>query len=93
MNIGQGIKELRKRSNIRQIELAKSIGITQSYLSGIENGNKKPSIDLLEVIAKEFQTPLPILFWFSIEEKDVAERKRYAFSVLKPIINELISTI
>lgn len=35
---GAKIKKLRKSMGLTQVEFAKSIGLTQSFLSGVENG-------------------------------------------------------
>ena len=73
MNVGISIREIRKERTpqLNQSEFAKLIGITQTYLSQIETGAKTPSIEVLERISKEFEIPLPIIFWLGIEEKDV----------------------
>ena len=49
--IGHNIRELRKQSHMRQIDLAVMVGIDCSYLSAIENGKRNPSILLLQNIA------------------------------------------
>lgn len=36
---GVKIKELRKSKGLTQVEFAKSVGITQSFLSAVENGH------------------------------------------------------
>ena len=91
MKIGNGIKVLRKKSGLSQTEFANSIGINQSYLSQIEGGKKNPSTDLLEKIANHFKTPLPILFWFCVDESDIKESKKLeAFKIVKPSIDALI---
>jgi transcriptional regulator with XRE-family HTH domain len=96
MNIGQAVKELRKRKfpEMKQYQFAKRIGITQTYLSQLENGQKQASTEVLQNVADACNIPLAILFWFSIEEKDIVTRKQAAFKMLKPsidiMINELI---
>lgn len=91
MNYGEAIKKLRKEKVFEnQVDFSKNIGITQSYLSSIENGNKKPSTDLLETIAEYVKVPMPVLFWNSVTEKDVPEDKRESFNRLKSGIDSLI---
>ena len=93
MNYGKMINSLRvDRMKQNQNAFSESIGITQSYLSSIENGNKKPSTDLLEKIAKHVELPMPILFWFSITEKDVSAEKKEYFKSLKPTADALINS-
>ncbi len=90
MNIGQSIKNLRKAKGINQATFAESVGITQTYLSQIENGHKEPSTYVLRLIAEEIEMPLPILFWFSVEETDILPRKKQAFKTLKPAVDALL---
>jgi XRE family transcriptional regulator, regulator of sulfur utilization len=94
MNVGQAIRNIRKERTpqLNQSEFAKLIGITQTYLSQIETGAKIPNISVLETIAKEFEIPLPIIFWLSIEEIDVAEHRREYFRFLKPTVDSMIDT-
>ena len=50
INIGNRIKEIRKSKNITASALAEQIGVAQSFISGIENGNKKCSLEMLDSI-------------------------------------------
>lgn len=91
MNLGKSLKIVRKNKGFNQSEFSKKVGITQSFLSGIENNKKKPSIDVLENISSVLNIPLPVLFWFTIEEKDVCAQKAEMFKLLKPSIDKLIT--
>jgi len=52
MNIGEQIKKAREEAGIFQSELALSVGVSENYISLIENGHKNPSDKLLKKIAK-----------------------------------------
>jgi transcriptional regulator with XRE-family HTH domain len=71
MNLGNAVKELRKKRGLTQGNFCEEIGITQSYLSQVEKGHKEPSIDVLKKIADALGTPMPVLFWFTLTEEDV----------------------
>lgn len=45
--IGQRIVKARKAAGLRQIDLASISGVPQGYLSQIERGLKRPSLDTL----------------------------------------------
>ena len=94
MEIGQAVKKIRKSQpkEYGQAEFAKKIGISQTYLSQIENGHKDPSTEVLNKIAKVFKTPLPIMFWMGIEESDVRPDRLDIFRKLKPTIDDLIDS-
>ncbi len=53
-NIGERIKNLRKRKNLNQNEFSKTIGISQGALSDIEKNKSKPSVDTIIAISKHF---------------------------------------
>lgn len=69
----RALRLLRTYHQLTQIELAKRLGISNSYLSEIEGGDKTPSIDLLEEYAKIFKIPVSSILLFS--ETIEAERK------------------
>jgi transcriptional regulator with XRE-family HTH domain len=56
--IGLRIKENRQLKNLTQEELAELIEISPGFMSLIETGRKKPSLDTLLAICKELQITL-----------------------------------
>lgn len=52
MKVGRKIKEERMKKKIKQVELAKKVGISNTFLSDIEVGRSNPSIDTLRKIAE-----------------------------------------
>ena len=52
--VGLNVQRLRRAKGLSQEELAHQAGIHQTYLSGVENGRRNPSIMVLQRIA----TPL-----------------------------------
>ena len=93
MDIGSIIKKLRKARKVTQTQLAKSSGITQTYLSQIENNQKEPTIPTLKAIAKSLSTPLPILLFMAVESDDIPENKRGAFEAVSPSVKSLLNTL
>ena len=53
-SIGTRIKELRKAECLTQKDFSNRLLISQSYLSGLENGNETPTNKLLKLICLEF---------------------------------------
>ncbi len=49
--LGQKIRELRESQNLTQEKLGDMIGVSQDYLSRIEQGKKNPTVNLLYKIA------------------------------------------
>jgi len=63
VNVGKGIKFVRLASGLRQGEMAKRLGISQNYLSLIENSKAEPSMALLRKISETFGIPVTFLLW------------------------------
>jgi XRE family transcriptional regulator, regulator of sulfur utilization len=94
MKIGQSIKHIRKtKSKQNQFDFAQSIGITQAYLSRIENDHCKPTLDVLERVSDHCGVPISIVLWFGVVEDDIHEDKRQIFRVLKPTIDGMMDQI
>lgn len=62
MKFGQNIKQIRKRMNMSQKELATKMEISQSYLSDIENGRKNLSIKTVKKLADSLGLSVNDLF-------------------------------
>jgi transcriptional regulator with XRE-family HTH domain len=62
MTLGTNIKTIRTSKQIKQKDLASSLGITHNYLSMIENGAKTPSLSLISRVANALEVPLKLLF-------------------------------
>ncbi|SQB33432.1 helix-turn-helix transcriptional regulator [Clostridium cochlearium] len=56
------IREARKERCMTQTKLAKSIGMSTSFICDIEAGRKKPSITTLALIVKELNLSLDQIF-------------------------------
>lgn len=91
MNLGRAIKQIRHQKGIKQILLAEKSGISQTYLSQIENNIKEPNISTLKSICEILNIPLPVLFFLAIDSNDIAPDKRSAFMHLAPSINSMIA--
>lgn len=90
MNLGYTIKKKRKDIGLTQSDLAKMCGITQTYLSQIENNAKEPNLSTIKTISEGLDIPLPILFFLSMNDDDVPMEKRDAFKLISPSINSLV---
>ncbi|MBL7136499.1 MAG: helix-turn-helix transcriptional regulator [Candidatus Marinimicrobia bacterium] len=93
MEIGQAIKKLREEKGFKQKELSDSCNITQTYLSLIENGKKKPNVNLIENIGKNLGIPIQVILFQSLTENDVDDSKKEIFRLMSPTINEFIRTV
>lgn len=60
--IGERIRENRKQHRLTQEKLAEYCGITVEYLSKIENGKAKPTLDTLGKICEVLNCDMSCLF-------------------------------
>lgn len=52
MNIGENLRLLRTKKNITQAEIAERLGITQVFISRVENNTKKLSVEQVFELSK-----------------------------------------
>ena len=76
VNLSSKLKMMRNRQGLTQLELAKKIGVSESYICQIENG-KMISIKKLDKLAKAL----------GCEPKDLLQRGEYAKSSTRMVRN------
>ena len=62
---GQALKLLRRHQGLNQSILAEKLGVSRSYVSELESGNRTPSLDLLGRYADVFNVPVSSLVFFA----------------------------
>lgn len=62
ITFGLKIKELRKQKKYSQEQLANLASINKSYISQIENGKTKVSLEIMSKLAKAFEIEINKLF-------------------------------
>ena len=79
--LNRALKLLRTYHQLTQVELAKRLSISNSYLSEIETGVKAPGIDLLGKYSAVFKMPVSSIMLFSekmSDEEKTGEKLRVA---------------
>lgn len=72
--LGEALRLIRVFHDKKLYELSKEIGVSPGYLSEVERGIKKPTLDLLGKYAKAFNTKPSVILFFA-EDLD-KEKKR-----------------
>ncbi len=62
--VGNKIKAIRKEKGIRAEQLANDSGLSESYISRLENGKQSPTLSTLEKLAKAMDVPVIAFFSF-----------------------------
>ena len=76
--LGKRIREIRIKSNITQERLAESSGISSNFISQIERGRNKCSLDTIYKLSQALNTPMSKLFNFAaspVAEKDAYKKR------------------
>lgn len=90
MKIGIIIKNIRKSKCIKQKELASKLGISNTYLSSIENDKKEPSLDLTKELAIHLGVPLYYFFLKAYDENSLTGKQKKVFVKVKKLIDEFL---
>ncbi len=93
MDLGNTIKSIRKRKGFKQNSFAALCNISQTYLSQIENNLKEPNISVLKSICFNLNVPLPFLFFLSLDEKDIPDKKKQVFEIVGPTVKTLLNEL
>ena len=82
--VGTRLKEFRQRADLTQEALAFNSGIHVSFVSEIERGLKKPSIESLEKLLAALNVSFQDFFDFEIDVKALKDN-----TALEKLVNEL----
>ena len=85
VNVGEKIKELRKRDGRRQEDLANALGITAQAVSRWEAGTCYPDLSLIPAIANYFHVSIDALFGYQNDRE--GKINAYATEALRRQLN------
>lgn len=76
-DIGIFIKELRNQRKLKVSKLAEISGVSQPYLSQIESGKRKPSLEIVRKLASALETDFYELAWIAgyYTDEEIQQRK------------------
>ena len=72
--LNQAIRLIRVYHDMNQADAAKAVGLSKSYVSGLEKGDKPVSISVLEKYSAAFDIPMSSLMLFA-EKLDDSSRE------------------
>jgi transcriptional regulator with XRE-family HTH domain len=78
--LGETVKSARLAKGWTQAQLSETLGITPRYLKYIENGGRKPSLNLLERIIGELDIPSDKFFQ---PKNEISQPKIYILQGVK----------
>ena len=90
--ISEALRLIRVFHDLKQFELAERLKVSKSHISEIENGNKTPSLDLIEKYSSEFKIPVSAIMFFA-EELPHAKRGEKVRTKIASTVLDLLSFI
>ncbi|TMV50918.1 helix-turn-helix domain-containing protein [Paenibacillus mesophilus] len=75
MDIGSAIRAIRKRKNITIAQICEETGLSQGFMSQVENNKTSPSIATLDSIAGALNVPLAYLLLKKEERMNIVRRE------------------
>lgn len=73
--LSEALRLLRVFHDMKQKDLAEEVGVSRSYISEIEKGNRTPSLDVVERYAEVFRVPVSSILFFSERLNSDADNK------------------
>lgn len=89
MNIGSAIKSIRKKLSITQYQLAEKCELSQTSLSQIETGVKRPSQRTITKVCAVLDIPESIIYIVAMQDTDVPPTKKGVYELVYPSIKSL----
>lgn len=89
MNIGTAIRSIRRQLGITQYELADKCAISQTSLSQIENGVKRPSTRTIKKVCEVLEVPESVIYILGMQDTDVPDSRKDIYDLIFPSIKNL----
>lgn len=71
--LSEALRLIRVFHDLKQFELAEKLGVSKSHVSEVENGNRTPSIDLINKYAEAFSIPASSILFFAENMSDASK--------------------
>lgn len=91
--LGERIAKRRKQAKIKQNVLAEQIGISNNYLSSIERGKEKPSLEILVKICNALNVTPDYLIMGTMYSSNIPQRLIQGLRLCNSADIELLGTI
>ena len=88
--LSEALRLLRVFHDMKQKDLADELGLSKSYISEIENGNRTPSFEVIEKYAAFFKIPVSSIVFFSEQIEGTRSKKRKVSQTKQAIASKII---
>jgi transcriptional regulator with XRE-family HTH domain len=83
------LRLLRKFDDRSQTEMAVALGVSKSWISQIEAGNRRPTLELLEKYADVLKVPMSSILFFAEQMKDDSVSERVRVRVASKVLHAM----
>jgi transcriptional regulator with XRE-family HTH domain len=91
--LGQSLKLVRIYHNFSQSDACTRLDISRSYLSELESGKKKPSLEVLEKYSAVFNIPVSSILILSEHSQISSEKKSYVAKKMRRMLEWIDDTL
>lgn len=85
-----GLKLVRKRRGYNQKEVSNGAGLSQTYLSQIECGERSPSSEMLDRLCGFYDVPRFVVEWMGIGEEDIPRENVVLYGAMREVFDKWI---
>ncbi len=90
MEIGDAIRELRKKKGWTQKNLSNNTGLSINSICQIEINNSFPKKESLDIICKSLNIPVAYLLMIPVTHETFPDQKQFVLNTLFRLMNELL---
>lgn len=87
--LSEALRLIRIFHDLKQFEVAEKIGVSKSYISEIENGNRTPSLEIVQKYAAEFRMPVSSILFFSEQIPQAKNGEKIRVAVASKVLDIL----
>jgi transcriptional regulator with XRE-family HTH domain len=85
----EALRLIRVYHDMKLSDVAVKLGISKSYLSEIEHGRKKPTLDIVEKYSKIFNIPVSSIMFFSENMGNTDKFQKARLAVASKVVSLL----
>lgn len=91
--LSEALRLLRVYHDMKQKDLAEKLGLSSSHVSEIENGNKTPSLEVVQKYATLFKIPASSIMFFSEQIEGSSRNSAIESRAKNAIASKIISLL
>lgn len=91
--LSEALRLLRVFHDMKQNDLAAALGISKSYVSEIESGNRVPSFEVIQKYASTFNIPVSSVLFFSEQIEKAQKGDEIGFRTQEFVASKIISIL